>query len=223
MTGLPVHDGQWQGGECYLIGGGPSLRSFDWNALRGKERVIVVNRAFKDCPWAAIWWSEDASVITEVWGRSDEWRAFRGVKLLSADPAFEPSVHAVDPSVHFVWPKRKGKFWSKSLAEGFAWASNSLVGALNLADVFGADPIYILGLDCNQVGGMETNYHGDYEAVRRDRTGDFQYASYKSDFENWAAPNLRHRRVVNLNVASAVECWPRVSWQSRLTASDPML
>ena len=81
-----VHDGDWSGERCFIVGGGPSLRGFDWGRLRG-ERVIAVNRAFEQLPFA------DISVsLDERWhgwttrgdlgdGPRDKYAAFKGVKV----------------------------------------------------------------------------------------------------------------------------------------------
>ena len=51
--------------------------------------------------------------------------------------------------------------------------------ALNLADIMGADPIYLLGVDCNSVGKDQKNFHDEYELAGFDRAGDHQYESFK--------------------------------------------
>ena len=117
------------------------------------------------------------------------------------------------------------KYWSESIADGLSYSSNSMVGAINLAAILGADPIYLLGVDCGPVsGGRTANYHDDYVRVKVDAgddcwtTGDHQYLSFASDFEHWVAPNCKTRgiNVVNLNPASAIKCWPKKDWREVL-------
>jgi hypothetical protein len=54
----PLHevldDGAWEGEPCFIIGGGPSLKGFDFNRLRGQGRVIAINRALEYAPWADV-------------------------------------------------------------------------------------------------------------------------------------------------------------------------
>jgi len=39
-------DGSWKNKPCFIVGGGPSLKDFNWHLLKGK-RTIGVNRAFE--------------------------------------------------------------------------------------------------------------------------------------------------------------------------------
>ena len=217
---FPLTKGEWKGKEAILVGGGPSLQGFDWSLLKDHPRVVVVNRAFKDVPTAAIWFSEDFDVITRLWGTTPEWTEFKGVKVLHAlDKKFERLVEEVDPGVHFLRTVREGKFWAKDFSEGLSYSSNSMIGALNLVDIMGADRICLLGVDCQEQGEREVNYHKDYDRRGKPRAGDAQYRSFKSDFENWAAWHLRGREVINLNPTSAVTCWPKEDAVTYLSSS----
>lgn len=207
-----MRDGDWAGQSAYLVGGGPSLRTLDWGLLADRSRVLAINRAFLDCPKAAAWFSEDLRVIELYHGRP-EWARFGGAKLFhSLDPVFTARARALDPGLQIVECRRRDKYWSRSLAEGLCQSSNSGVGAINLACILGADPIYLLGFDCRGERGRESNYHQDYESAGFDRTGDHQYQSFASDFEHWVAPNVRDRRVINLvdpRFPSRLSCWPQ--------------
>ena len=207
----------WNNHAAILIGGGPSLRDFDWAGLARyvtatKTKTIVVNRAILDFPIADIWFSEDYRVIP-LWADKVEWRNFRGIKILHAldDERCLQVVSQNDSSVVLI-PKVDEKKWSDSLDDGLSYSSNSMIGALNLADIFGADPIYLLGVDCKSDNGRECNYHRDYEDAGIPRTGDHQYESFKSDFEHWAAIHLKRKgkTVINLGPDSALDCWPKM-------------
>ena len=41
-----LREGQWTGHPCFIIGGGPSLKGFDFNLLEGRK-TIGINRAFE--------------------------------------------------------------------------------------------------------------------------------------------------------------------------------
>lgn len=188
----------------FVVAGGPSLRTFDFSLLRDVRNVIVINGAMRDVPTADYWVSEDARFITrfaaEPW-----WKAFKGRKLFACpDDAYVPEVKAVAPEVEIVRSRPKSKGWSKRLEDGLSTSSCSLIPALNLADVLGGDPIYLLGVD---LGKDATNYHTLYP--KSWGNGAAQMESYRSDVELWAFPNLRHRLVLNLNRDSSVGCWSR--------------
>lgn len=222
-------EGFWSGEPCYVVGGGPSLKDFEWNLLRGgtvkaahelgpdiqlsaKHNIIVVNRAWKDLPNADIFFTEDARCITDLWGATPEWKAFRGLKVLHVlDPSFEEAALKVDPTLTIIRRVRKDKYWSNSLSDGLALSSNSGVGALNLACLLGADPIYLLGFDC-RAGDNDrmANYHNDYPEDWQ--TSGAQANSFKSDFEHWVALHTKNRTVINLcdeRFMSRIDCWPK--------------
>jgi hypothetical protein len=186
----------------------------------------VVNRAWKDVPWADAFFTEDLRSV-QLWAKDPAWKDFQGAKVYHAlDPSFRASALAADPDLQIVARdiSRRGKYWSRSLSEGMGMNASSGGGAINLAHILGGDPIHLLGFDCRSDTAMESNYHGDYEAAGFDRTGAQQYESFRSDFEHWVEPHVRDRRVVNLvspEFMSAVTCWPRWDRDSFLRTGVP--
>lgn len=207
-------DGAWTGQPAYLVGGGPSLKNFDWRLLWDKPNVIVVNAAMANLPEADMFFTEDIRFIERF--HAEPWyRAFVGQKVFHAlDPQYEAQAFELDPGMCILrkhggdWT-RNDKYWSKSFKDGLSYSSNSMIGAMNIADIMGAEPIYLLGVDCNPIGRENANFHSLYPNDWR--SFDMQLESFKSDFQWWAAPNLRHRKVVNLNPTSAVTVWERMS------------
>jgi len=57
-------DGAWTGRRCFIIGGGPSLKGFNFSRLKG-ELVIGINRAFEFCDCDIIF-AMDAQVHTYI-------------------------------------------------------------------------------------------------------------------------------------------------------------
>ena len=41
-----LEPGVWSGHRCFIVGGGPSLKDFNWGGLNG-ELVITINRGFE--------------------------------------------------------------------------------------------------------------------------------------------------------------------------------
>lgn len=221
MKASDLKDGAWQGRESFIVLGGPSLRDFDWSLLAKRNQIIVVNRAFKDVPHADIWFSEDLQFV-EHFGK--ELRKFKGLKVFhSLDDDLGVRALEADPDIHIIsrikpWGQ---KFWAKSLSEGLSYSSNSGIGALNLADILDAERIYILGLDCKPVGPFMTRYHDDYPDKGAFKVGSTQLTDFANDFTHWAGPNLRHRKIINLNLSSAVTVWPRWDRDSFLKDGTP--
>ena len=214
---LPA-EGAWSGQACYVIGGGPSLTSFNWDLLKSKRNIIVINLAFLKVPHADIWFSEDLRVVEELIEKKEElkaaWSAFNGVKVFhSLDDSFTPKALAACPDLHVIERKRRDKFWATKWEEGLSYSSHSFIGAANIATILDADPIYCLGLDCRAEPKVNPNFHSHYPNEWRMPVG--QGESYRSDVEHWAALHMRGRSVVNLvnsDYLSAVTCWPRVPW-----------
>ena len=95
--------------------------------------------------------------------------------------------------------------WTKSCKEGLYHGQNSGYGALNLAMVLGADPIYLLGYDCAKGPDGEKNYHGGYPTASNPAA----LEKFKEAFKAGAKmlrPGRHH--IYNLNPDSALRCFP---------------
>ena len=217
---MVLTDNAWSGSPCFVIGGGPSLRGFDFDRLKGRGRVIAVNAAFRFVPWADAFYTEDAHTIFELWINEPAWKEFAGLKVIHAR---SNSVLAQrlrdthDPKLVLVQAKRKDKFWSESLErDGIGTSSNSSVGAVNLADVLGCNPIYLLGMDCRSApeDKNKTHFHAEYPDKHPFKIGKGQFDNFRRDWELWVAPHLRRRgrtvvNVVNPECESTVSCFPK--------------
>lgn len=212
-------DGAWAGQPAWVLGGGPSLKTFPWDCLKSRRNIIAINMAFLSCPWADVWFSEDHRVVTELIPSKPEiekaWREFRGVKILHClDESYKAQVSAIDVDVHFIERKYRDKRWSASFQEGLSMSSNSAIGAINIATIMKADPIYLLGIDCRRTK-TDANYHDHYPQMWRMPEG--QDKEYASDFTYWAA--LHAKNVINLinpDFESALTCWPKKRWEEVL-------
>lgn len=218
---MKLEEGLWTGEPAYIVGGGESLKSLDWSLLKSKRNVVAINRAFIDVPTAALWFSEDLRGI-ELFARMPQWKAFQGLKVFHAlKPDFAVRARKLDPSIHIIERHREDKFWARSFADGLSMSSNSAVGAINLVWLLGADPIYLLGLDC--AGG---NYHDTYLRAGFDQAGKMQLDTFKTDFEKWVAPRIADRRVINLTTAEhtstiSSRVWPKWDLESTLKTGRP--
>lgn len=214
-----ISDGCWSGKPAIIIGGGPSLRIFEWKRLRGIPRIIVINRALREVPTADVFMTEDARFI-ERYANAEWFRSFKGVKVFSCpDDSYADQVRALCHDITLINARDKSKGWSRSIADGLSMSSNSGVPALNLADILGADPIYCLGFDCRTEGARMANYHTDgVDGYPKDwAVGAHQAAQFGSDFTHWAALHLRRsgRRVVNVinpDFPSALTCWQAITF-----------
>ena len=200
-------DGSWRGERCFIIGGGPSLTGFAFERLRGQGRIIAINRAYLDVPFADVCFFMDGSRDTFYGlvqsgrlapGCLEAWHAFQGYKVF---------LNIIGRKYDDVYSIRKaGRIGlSNSLRHGLYHGNNSGVGAIGLAVCLKANPIYLLGIDCKFSGG-KSHYHGGYVTRRMPES---IFKSFAREFERLQHLLARTSfKVINLNPASGVRCFP---------------
>ena len=196
--------GSWKGRRCFIVGGGPSLKNFDWGLLKG-ELSIGINRAFEKF---------DPSIMfcmdTRLWGwvvRGDfgdeartRYENFRGHRVWVESPSF------LFPDDITVVPLR----------DISPCGSNSGHAAINLAVDLGASTVYLLGFDMrgDSKGGQKW-WHEGYPSTQSEGV-------YKTFIKalNDDAPRLSKTKtsVVNLTPRSALKCFPSSTIQTILAA-----
>ncbi len=144
----------WQGQPCYVIGGGPSLRGFEWEALKGRN-VIGCNAAYllgaQVVPWLIF---GDASFLHQHKEPLKQYVADGGTVVTNCSRVRKPPlpswVHNLKKEIHGL---------SK---DGLGWNGNTGASAINLALLFGANPVYLLGFDMQLSPDGKGNYHNAY-------------------------------------------------------------
>jgi len=199
-----LKDGAWKNEPCFLIGGGPSLRGFDFERLRGAGRVIAINKAFMDAPFADMLFSMDhrfynwlrIGINKNMVGAKQKFAEFQGIKCwLDINNSFYDGIY-------FVVGKRGGDM-AVSLEDGIPPGNNSGYAAIQIAMVLGCDPIYLLGYDMNHDNGV-SHYHGGYPIAQREIT----VVRFRHKFERVADRILARTHVYNLNPNSGLRCFP---------------
>ena len=193
-----IRDGMWTGERCFLIGGGPSLRHFDWNRLHG-ERVIGTNFS---CPCPDISVVNDARIIRTKSTRS-QWQEMAGEKVFV-------NRHLCGPEeADFATVLCGVEEWSDSISQGLVIANNCGIPALNLADCLGAGIVYLLGFDMRGEGGRVARSHDCYPEAWNG--SDACYINMLRAFGRWS--QYVRASVWNLNPDSALECFPKAEWK----------
>jgi hypothetical protein len=168
--------------SCYIVGGGPSLSSFDYSLLDGKD-VIAVNQAFFHVPKPKYFITMDYTWVL--------WNGIAGEKKVRADKRREFMRHPAEKFFvvgfsgdrlrvidnHHIVDTEHGIMYDlnpfdqvvhaaaygglgRSLKD-FHCGSDSGYAGLQLAVALGYTEIYLLGYDfCATVGG--THFHNDY-------------------------------------------------------------
>lgn len=201
-------DRSWKGKACVIVGGGPSLKGFDWSLLRG-WRVIGVNRVYERFDPTIIFsmdtrflrWIIDGKYSHEVAEKFARSKAYK-VWLCTYNCKLPKDIFIIR-----VWKTYSQGFhaFPATMREGIGHGNNSGYGALNLAACLGANPIYLLGFDM-KYEGAKTHWHEGHPIPHRPNTVN-QFIKY---FPR-AAIKLKEMgfEVINLNPSSALHCFPK--------------
>lgn len=207
-----LSSGAWKGKTCFLIGGGPSIKGFDFNLIKN-ELTIGVNKAFTEYP-VTVNYAMDMRLydIVSCGNVKDkkihqQWLEYKGIKVF----AQRSKKYKFDESVYVVNSLRR-KALSFNLDEGIWEGNNSGFGALMLAIGLGATRIGLLGYDLKvrkTHKNIETHWHGGYGLDRAD-TFQSKLDKFRGCFTDFA-PIIKQQgiEVVNLNPDSALDCFPK--------------
>lgn len=140
----------WVNEVVYIIGGGPSLKNFDWTKLEGKK-VIAINRAFEVLPKADILYWTDSRFYK--WN-TDNINKFKGLKFTCRSFRNMPNDITLLKSVNNMNINTRPSYITHGNNSGF--------GAINLAVKLGAKKIYLLGYDMSS-NPENTHWHSGYQ------------------------------------------------------------
>lgn len=188
----------WQGKTVILIGGGPSLKTFNFMRLVPMRRagtiVVAINDAIRRCPWADVAFS-----IDKLWLSKRRYliNHFKGEKIgvVAADCSrFRPGVR------YFLRSPDAGLSDDMSV---ICAGENSGFAALGMSIMRGATRIYLLGYDMKGPG----HFHAGYEWVCPHGVAD--YPRWAGHFDTLAIAAIeRGVSVVNCNPDSRILCFP---------------
>lgn len=147
----------WKGQDAYIIGGGDSLRSFEWGLIKGKHTIacnagfilgseIVEIVLFGD--WT--WWEE----IGE-----DRLPEFGGI-VVGCCPKLDKQQRTVKvPDWLNVMSRYSGDGLAPPHSGKLAWFGNTGAMAVNLALALGARRVFLLGFDMRLGNDGAVNWH----------------------------------------------------------------
>lgn len=133
----------------YIIGGGSSLKGFNWELLRDKN-VLSINRAFQAVPWAiATFWTDSRFY---KWYQKDIKR-FKGIKIACRYSQL------YDKDTILV--RSTGGAGVDEYPYHIRAGNNSGFAALNVGYHLGANKIYLIGYDMRSEQNA-THWHDGY-------------------------------------------------------------
>lgn len=132
----------------YIVGGGPSLKDFDFSLLQDKY-VIAVNKAYQFVPDAQVlYWSDRQFYNWEHKGIHE----FKGLKVTNKDKPSMPDI---------INMKDTGSQGLETDPSGLRSGHNSGYAAMNLAYHTGVNRIILLGFDM-RAKDNKTHFHKGY-------------------------------------------------------------
>lgn len=179
---------------AYVIGGGPSLKGFDFERLREKY-VITTNMAFKDAPWAQIHFIGDCRVVSMNRGEIVQCPG----TVVTTCPDYKD-----DPEIMYLTISgREGIELEKRTRIRFVCAGYA---AINLAALLGARKIVLLGFDNRQVKGRD-NYHDLYPEEMRANPAN--YETWNSRYNTMRDDLKRNKiKVLNATPSTSLTAFP---------------
>ena len=189
------------GDTIYIVGGGPSLKGFDFNRLQSKT-VIAVNKAFFHLPFAQVlYWSDTR--FYEWYGKEVD--LFKGIKVTCrSQPRKADIINLINT----------GKTGLETMAYGLRDGGNSGYAAINLAYHLGAKRIVLMGFDM-QTNGKETHWHEGYSSTANTDT---MARLMVPNFDTLVEPlEKRKVKVYNASQLSVLTCFPKISLEEALS------
>lgn len=188
---------EWEGQDAFLIGGGPSLISFDFTLLQGRN-VIGCNDAFHLGPQiVSICMFGDAG-----WWNRNKWKLekFTGRIVTNA-----PSIaHLKIPNMLMMKRVRDGIHSGDTL--GWNYSTGAL--AINLAISLGAARIFLLGYDL-QNKDSKSHWHTHGKDVR-----EYSFQRFMRGFTVVKAGIPQGVQVLNVtDGTSRLDCFAKVNFE----------
>ena len=142
-----IPEAKWQDEDVFIIGGGSSLKNFDWNLLR-EECTIGCNSAFtlgveicKIC----------------IFGDPKWFRKFQGELQNYKGAVFTNAGELRNTRINWLWTMpRKAKGLGTT---ALGWNKNTGAAAINLALILGAQRVFLLGFDMHLSREGKPNWH----------------------------------------------------------------
>ena len=208
---MKLSDGIWKNEPCVIVGGGPSLKGFNWSQLEDYH-TIAINRAYERFDPSIII-AADHRFYRDIWRRIFGLEVKKRFETLDCPKVVGAALKRFDGVydrhgmlTYFMAAEPRlddfaGKL-TESLEDGLMRSTSTAVPALNLALNLGANPIYMLGFDMRPDGKGNTHFHDGY-GKSTSRT----FASQRCGLELVAAQACTRAQIINCSLSSALRCF----------------
>ena len=193
----------WKDQEVFVVGGGESLKGFDWDLLKS-VRTIGCNDAYLH--GTDICFFGDKKWFTH---HESQLRMYQGLVFTHC-----PQLH----KSKLPWLWQIGRESRGINDSSIAWNYNTGAGAISLAVLLGAVKIYLLGFDMKLSKDGKSNWH----ANKLNKPNKDVYPKFLKGF-GWLAKGLKEKHpdveVINITDDSALEEFPKIGvkefWSNR--------
>ena len=222
----------WAGEIVFIIGGGPSLRGFDFSPLYGR-RVIGCNDAYSLGHWVDIcifgdwgWWIIHGhdQVVSEKHGRNHPGLR-RFPNLVVANTPLRNMVQIYEGAPGFdllpfkrILPmhRRPGKMPVDAPRHTLVWHDNVGASAIHLALLLGAVRVVLLGFDMKTTK-RKTNWHNPIKAPAVPKKMAFHRREHDlMALEVEGNPEFTKVDIVNVTPGSKLTAWPTAKFKDML-------
>lgn len=220
----------WQGGECWIIGGGSSLaRQFeipqdvidsvesneappstysDYLQPLHNKHVIGTNVGFTLGDWISIGIFCDRQFLFR---HREAIRGFKGIMVTDLNDMGDiPETY----TKNIKRLKRDNRNGISTQPDKICWNFNTGAGAINLALLLGAEKIYLLGYDMNRGGELNrSHWHQGqpcYENVTSPKNFD-RFLSKYPQMDKEIKQKYPNVQIFNVNPESGLDVWPKLN------------
>ena len=187
----------WDGEDAYVVGGGDSLRTFDWGLIEDGNVVRCNRVATKACSIVVFgdrpWWDNI--------GR-DSTAKFGGLVVAGGAPV---------PVNDKPWLLSMKRSMQSKFATGgeLVWGGNTGLPAINLALSLGAARVYLLGFDMQLGPTGRMNYH-DARFEKANAQGLARFAKSIDRAAKSLDSVFPGAQVINVTDGSKLDAFPKV-------------
>jgi hypothetical protein len=196
----------WTGKACAIVASGPSTKRVKVDALQGQMRVIAIKENVELAPWADVLYGCDAA----WWRNANGLPNYTGLKVCATGRLTSrfPDIHVVqvkDPSCDRL------VLTEPAVGSG----GNSGFQALNLAVLFGARRVLLIGFDMTDQFGV--HWYGRANGNGRSNPAEWNFKRWRAAFVT-ASVQLKAAGVQVLNASdlSVLTCFPKVKLEEAL-------
>lgn len=212
-----LQEGAWKGRRVFILGGGPSLRGIDTMVLAGRGEITLgLNMAFLHNPTATLIY--DKRCMERV-SMEESWKNYRGFKvwLNYEDQGMPLDSFPQTRQLHEYVTNPYTRRWPKAMSEGLYRGNNAGTAGICLADVLGAETIYLLGYDMSVEAGKPANWHSLYPEEWQAKQSTIK--AYREDIER--IKGSVRARVINVTPGSALNVFPKDTLGHVLEMKEP--